>query len=512
MWRVISTKEIAILLGITGLLIAMYWGGINELLTRWERQEEYSHGYLLPLIALFFAWHRLPITRKLPDSPSWFGPLLALFTFTIYLVGELSALYILIHYAIILSIIAFILSVSGWRVLNEMKFAIGVLVFAIPLPYFIEASLTAQLQLISSQIGVDFIRFCQIPAYLEGNIIDLGSYKLQVVEACSGLRYLFPLLSLAFIAAYLYQDAMWKRVVIFLSAVPITVLMNSFRIGLVGLLVEYYGISAAEGFMHDFEGWVIFMACMVILLSEIYLLSCLGKQGKPWGEIFGLANHGEIPDTTVENEKRYRSATFLTTLSLSILALISVSSIDGREEIIPEHKDFALFPLHIDTWHGTKDSLEPNIIEGLKLSDYLLINYTNEKSEHINFYTAYYESQRKGVSPHSPRVCIPGGGWEISDFERIKHNGNPINKAIVQKGETKQVVYYWFQQRGRIIANEYYMKWYLLTDSIMKNRTDGALIRLTTLVGQNESIEDAELRLKAFYDKVEKRIPEYIPN
>ena len=510
--RLFNPKEVIILVGLAALLIAMYWGGINELLTRWDRQEEYSHGYLLPLIALFFAWHRLPITRKMHDAPSWAGPLLAIITIIMYIVGELSALYILVHYAIILSIITFIVASSGWRVLNEFKAAIAVLIFAIPLPYFIEASLTAQLQLISSKIGVEFIRFCGIPAFLEGNIIDLGSYKLQVVEACSGLRYLFPLLSLAFISAYMYQDAMWKRVLIFISAIPITVFMNSFRIGLVGLFVEYYGIEAAEGFMHDFEGWVIFMACMALLLFEIYLLSCIGKNAKRWNEVFGLPEHGDIPKAEAGSEKKYLAAPFICTLLISFTSFIVVNSIEGREEISPEYKDYVLFPMEIGNWHGSRNTLDNKTIDKLGFSDYLLIDYVDDEAQHLNFYAAYYESQRKGVSPHSPRVCIPGGGWEITEFDRIIHSGAPINRAIVQKEESKQIVYYWFQQRGRVIANEYLMKWHLLSDSIMMNRTDGALVRLTTLVQNGESTEEAELRLKGFYDKIGNILPDYIPN
>ena len=118
-----------------------------------------------------------------------------------------------------------------------------------------------------------------ISVYLEGNVIDLGSYKLQVVEACSGLRYLFPLVSLSFIAAYIYHGAFWKKAIIFLSSIPITVLMNSFRIGVIGVLVEYGGPGQAEGFLHDFEGWIIFMACIAILVLEMAIPG-QGWQGK----------------------------------------------------------------------------------------------------------------------------------------------------------------------------------------------------------------------------------------
>ena len=116
------------------------------------------------------------------------------------------------------------------------------------------------------------IRLFDISVYLEGNVIDLGVYQLQVVEACSGLRYLFPLMSFGFLISYIYRGPVWQKVVIFLSTIPITVVMNSFRIGVIGVTVEHFGIAAAEGFLHDFEGWIVFMACLGFLLFEIWIL------------------------------------------------------------------------------------------------------------------------------------------------------------------------------------------------------------------------------------------------
>ena len=159
--------------------------------------------------------------------------------------------------------------------------------FAIPLPYFIDSELSFRLQLISSQLGVFFIRLFGVPVYLTGNVIDLGNYKLQVAEACSGLRYLYPLLSLGFLAAYLFQAPFWQRALVFLSTIPITIVMNSLRIGMVGVFVDRWGTAQAEGLLHFFEGWVIFIACAAILAAEIWLLAWLGS-GKRFFQVFGL--------------------------------------------------------------------------------------------------------------------------------------------------------------------------------------------------------------------------------
>ena len=126
-------------------------------------------------------------------------------------------------------------AIVGDRIFRQIWLPIFFLFFAIPLPQFLYQGLSAKLQLLSSELGVSFIRLCDISVYQEGNVIDLGAMKLQVVEACSGLRYLFPLMSLAFMCAYFFKATLWKRVVIFLSSIPITVFMNSFRIGLIGV-------------------------------------------------------------------------------------------------------------------------------------------------------------------------------------------------------------------------------------------------------------------------------------
>jgi len=142
----------------------------------------------------------------------------------------------------------------------------------------------------------------------------------------------------------------------------------------------------------------------------------------------------------------------------------------------------------------------------------LLANYRNEQGTVINFYVAYYQSQRKGVSPHSPRVCIPGGGWEIAEFDRIEANNQPVNRVLIKKGNQRQLVYYWFQGHGRVIANEYTNKWYLFIDSILKNRTDGALVRLVTNVAPHEDIGVADAKILAFMADSNTQLNKFIVN
>ena len=244
-----------------------------ELANRWWRQEEYSHGFLIPVVSAWLLWTRRDALQASMGRPSWAGPVIILIAILMHVVGEYSSIFIFSQFGFIFVLVGLVLAAGGYSLLKVTFIPIAFLIFAIPLPYFIESSLTLQLQLISSQLGVEVIRLFQMPVYLEGNVIDLGNYKLQVVEACSGLRYLYPLLSLSFLAAYLFQAPFWQRALVFLSGIPITIAMNGFRIGMVGVTVDSWGPQMADSVLHFFEGWIIFIACAALLLSEIFLLA-----------------------------------------------------------------------------------------------------------------------------------------------------------------------------------------------------------------------------------------------
>ena len=354
-----------------------------------------------------------------------------------------------------------------------------------------------------------------IPVFLEGNVIDLGSYKLQVVEACSGLRYLFPLISVGFLSAYLFQGYLWQRAFLLLSTIPITILMNSFRIGVIGVLVDGWGNEMAEGFLHYFEGWIIFMVCSAILLAEIWVFARFNKEKSFW-HAFGLPTIAPIKGKTSETASLPLSG--LLTLGLVAAGTAFTFLVDVNTEYEPDRKRFVSFPRVLDGWKGRDQFLERRIVKKLAFSDYMQVDYRNDDNQVVNFYVAYYKNQRKGESPHSPQACIPGGGWNISDIQTrsipLKSSDTPLkaNRVIIQKGEVKQLVYYWFDQRGRNMTNEYIVKWHLLEDALFKKRTDGALVRLVTPVYPKEDEATADARIAEMVNLISPRMHKYIPH
>jgi exosortase D (VPLPA-CTERM-specific) len=514
-WRV-NYFYLSMLLLAGALLVIPFVEGLSYMVDKWSN-DEYSHGYLLPLIAAYFVWQKKNKLSEIEFNSSWIGFVIFCLGLLGFLVGELSTLYAIIQYSFLVALAGLLLALMGWPAFKIILVPFCILLFMVPLPGFLYNNLSASLQLISSKLGVEVIRLFDISVFLEGNVIDLGQFKLQVVEACSGLRYLFPLMSLGFIAAYIYKDAFWKKAIVFLSTIPITVLMNSFRIGVIGVMVEFWGQEMAEGFLHDFEGWIVFMACTAVLVAEMWLLSKIGKNSVPFSEVFAIDPPEEVSSSGHVRE-RTLPIQFYIILTLTFFMAIVSQVLPERSEIIPQRNLFADFPLNIDGRNGKSNELESIYLESLKLSDYALIDYAEENGKLINFYVAYYESQRKGVSAHSPRTCLPGGGWRIKELDQIKiagvvAAGNPleVNRVVIQLGDKKQLVYYWFQQRGRIITSEYLVKWYLFWDSLTKQRTDGALVRLTTMVPPGEEISKSDKVLQEFSRDVSSKLDGYIP-
>lgn len=508
-----------LLLFAVGLLGFIFYDGLVPMVHAWDR-DEYSHGYMIPMVALYLIWQKQDQLPAAFTGGSWAGFGMLVVGLLIFMMGELGSLYAIIQYAFLVSLFAVILSFMGWRGMGIIWAALAYLIFMIPLPTFLYNNLSSELQLISSSLGVFVVRLFDVSVYLEGNVIDLGNYQLQVVEACSGLRYLFPLMSFGFLIAYLFKGPLWQKVFLFLSTMPITVLMNSFRIGVIGVTVDYWGIEMAEGFLHDFEGWVIFMGCLGVLVIEMWLFHYFSKTKLPfWDRIDldGPANTISLSDLDISwNNQR----PLIACVVLLLATFLAAPMLENRTEATLERKAFNQFPLYHKGWSGREKAIKDDVLEVLKLTDYIQANFIERGSAiPVNFYVAYYASQSKGASIHSPKSCLPGGGWQLSGLSEkqipgLKNSqGEPlvVNRALMRQGEAAQIVYYWFEQRGRNITNEYAAKWYMLVDAALINRTDGALLRVVVPVPDITKIEEVEAKADKFLKDFYPLMPEYLP-
>jgi exosortase len=193
---------------VAGLSVWPFWDGLAQMWSWWAASPEDSFGVLIPPIAAFLMWQQKDRLERIPFTGSWWGIAIILLGGASLLVGQLGTVFTIVQYAYVVTLYGLVLAFLGWKAFRIIAVPLFILLFMIPLPQFVMANLSTQLQLLSSEIGVFIIRLFGISVFLEGNVIDLGGYKLQVAEACSGLRYLFPLMTIGFLMAYFYKGAL----------------------------------------------------------------------------------------------------------------------------------------------------------------------------------------------------------------------------------------------------------------------------------------------------------------
>ncbi|MDH5670315.1 MAG: VPLPA-CTERM-specific exosortase XrtD [Nitrospira sp.] len=482
--------------------------------------DDYSHGMFVPVICLFLVWQVRYRILAAGIKHSWLGLVIVSVGLFVYGVGELATLYVMQHLSLWMVLVGLVISAIGVRATRVITFPLFYLLTAIPLPNFLYAGLSSKLQLWSSALGIGCLQLIGVTAFREGNVIDLGPVQLQVVEACSGIRYLFPLTSLALLCAYLFKDRMWKRIVLVLSSIPISIFVNGFRIGMIGLLVEWDGQGAAEGFSHLFEGAVLFMASLGLLILEMWLFAKVHPMegGLSFFERFAWTD--PLPVSSSPSTATALPAAYFCSVALLVPVAFASTFLAERKEIAPPRAIFVDFPMQLDGWSGTALALEKQYVDALRFDDYVLADFLSHTGQSVTFYVAYYQSQRKGQSAHSPQSCLPGGGWEIASMNGVDipvgsgmvRSSVYVNRAVIQKGGQKQVVWYWFKQRDRILSNEYLVKFFLFWDALTRGRTDGALVRASSVVGAGETEAVVDQRLRQLVSVVEPELNRYVPD
>ena len=495
--------------------------GLDALLIAWQLPE-YSHGPLIPVLSLLLFLRQLkevPVDRG-PKRNRWVGVLVILVAIALGGLGRLAGINDIVAYATILWVGGILLVSFGWATGKHFWPPVLHLVYMLPLPGVLYYKMSAWLQLISSELGVWFLKLLSVPVYLEGNIIDLGLLQLHVAEACSGLRYLFPILSFSYIFAVLYRGPMWHKAVLLLAAGPITVLMNSVRIAIAGVIADSYGVEWLEGFTHFFEGWVIFIACILLLFGLARIMMFFLPTKMTLAEALDLETDGLMVQAA---RLRFIRASNAMIASACIMLAVAVSwpyITPQRGAVEIERESFDYFPRALGDWRqtGPAQRLSEATVTVLGADDYRSVWFTKDGANApVEFFSAWYADQSKG-GVHSPEICLPGGGWEIAWLERtdigpLLEVDTPyeINRAIIQKGQNRMMVYYWFDQKGRKIAWDFAAKFWLLIDGVSTGRTDGALVRLTTLIRNNETDADAEARLMDVTRQLQRPLPRFIP-
>jgi exosortase D (VPLPA-CTERM-specific) len=524
----ISSKSLLIGFLYVILISLLYFNVIKHMISGWNK-EDYSYCYLIPFVVIYLIWVKRKVLTELASKPSWMGIIPFGLGIAFFWLGELGGEFFTLYISLWLIIVGIIWLHLGWEKTKVLAFSLFMILTMFPLPNFLYNKISVKLQLISSKLGVGLLHLYGMTAYREGNVIDLGFTQLQVVEACSGLRYLISLVILSILLAYFFKDRFWKRAILIISSIPISIIMNSLRIAVTGVLYEVWGAKVAEGFFHGFSGWLIFLGAFAIMLSELWILRRMLpilKLREDKREEMITGERGEERIKVKNNDSKsipskvspltiFRNQHFIVAIIIIGVTFVLSNGVEFREKV-PIRKPLEKFPLEINEWNGKRDTMEQRFIVELDLSDYMIANYQDKMGKEVNFYIAYYESQRKGESIHSPETCLPGSGWEFHEagttiIQVGPDKGIKVNRAFMAKPGIKQLVYFWFPQRGRILTNAYQLKIYNFWDALTRHRTDGSLVRLITPVYPDEDLVDAEKRLQQFTRQIVPLLSEFLP-
>jgi exosortase len=291
-------------LALTAALAFVYFSVLKSLGYDWWTDENYSHGLLIPFVIGYILWIDRARLSRVPQRPSllW-GGLIVVFAMLSLWIGTAGAELYVQRLSLVLMLAGIVIYFWGWRLLRLLLVPLGLLILAIPIPAILLNKIAFPLQLFASRCAVWTMRLFDIPVLRQGNVIELmpkgarETKKLEVVEACSGIRSLMTLVTLAVVFAYFTRPrdnngdgggllqrvksyGFWRSVILVVSAVPIAILTNALRVSGTGVLAHYYGTQVADGFFHSFSGWVVYIVAFMLLFAVGWLLDRIGRPGK----------------------------------------------------------------------------------------------------------------------------------------------------------------------------------------------------------------------------------------
>lgn len=491
--------------------VFLYATVLTKLVEHWWVDENYSHGLLVPFIIGYIIWFKFDKLKKAPKTPQfWIGGGLIIFALVTLLGGTLGAEFFVQRASLVLMIAGIVVYFFGLTILRMLSVPFVLLLLAIPIPQIIFNKIAFPLQIYASQLAVWGIRVFGVPTVRKGNVIEIlpeGAVQiiaLEVVEACSGIRSLMTLMTLALILVYFTRrnesklpgdwfdfvknSDFWRGAILMFSAIPIAILTNAGRVTGTGVLTYYYGKKATESFAHDLAGWLVYIVALVLLIALNFLLRKFLKW-KNDGEDF----KSQISNFSKETSQFViRNSQFVIVLISLIAGGLFINWFENRGEVQVERKPLSEISSQLGDWErrGSDIKFSEATESVLRTSDYVMREYIKD-GRIGNIYIGYYGSQKSGATYHSPLNCLPGAGWEMREPELVEvplANGETFtaNRYIIENGQYKEIMIYWYQGRGRTQASEYYDKIYTVWDSVTRQRSDGAMVRVMTTVGHSE--------------------------
>ncbi len=456
----------------------MYHQILWKMALDWWEDPNYSHGFLIPIITGYLIWERRAAIKQLQLRPSVLGPVVLILAGALYIVGQVAGELFTQRLSFVVTLAGLVFSWGGlplWRILWG---PVCYLFFMIPLPYIVYDSIAFPLKLIATKTSTYILQLLGVTMYSEGNLIFLPNTTLEVADACSGIRSLISVLALAVIIAKYTQRTTFKGIILVLLSVPVVLLCNMLRIIVTGLLAST-DPELSTGFFHAFSGEAIFLAGVAILFGIAFLM---GRNGKS----LPFKKEKDFP-SDLKQEFVGNRFEWPAWVSIGVMGLaFCLNMLATQVQATPLLRPLSRLPSQIDGFLRVADeSMDPKVIKILGVDNYVMRAYDGSGGYPLWLYVGYFKDQKEGAMIHSPKHCYPGSGWHPVTSRVVKieipsiGRSIRVNEYLLAKGENRQLVYYWYQSRNRVIANEYEDRFFMIVDSLFKRRSDGALVRIS---------------------------------
>ena len=492
-----------------GIWFAFYWNHFSTLLSHWDTRD-YSYCYIIPFLFIYFVYDRKDNLPQVVGSKVWPGYIILIFTGLLYLIGRMGSLETFIYFSMWTALLSLIFLFLGVNTIKKLAFSFFMLLFAIPAPPFITNLLTFKLRILSSIMAVEIFDVLNVPVFREGNIIDMGFSRLEIVDACSGLRYVVPTLITSLVIGYMFHKNIYKRILLVILSIPVALCSNSLRIVIVGLTAKYVSLDLIEGSFHDLTGWGVFVVSVAILLFCSYVLNKFLEDK----ENDNVGNDKKIGKEIIFKRKKILFGNLILVITFFSLLFISEKYL-LQAQITPVNKPYLSFPMQIGTWEGTRITLDSGILDRLWADDYVQGKYIHKGTGNVLYLLIpYYRFQTTQHTAHAPTSCLLGSGYSIVNKKKLSPEADrnfPVAQIVLNKSGSTLLANFWFEQRGRHITNEYLNKLYLIWDSLKLQRTDGALVRVEMYIKDGQTIPEAQDLLDQFLVKLKKVLDVYVP-
>ncbi len=510
----VRPAAIAVGIVIAALIVLVYRHTFATLWRTWETNPNYSHGALIPPIAIFLLWY---VRRSVVDAmapgegsnggagaPGVVGGLVLIaLALAGHLISIRSGVFMTQGYSFVLLLFGLALVLFGGRAMRVLWFPLGYLVFMLPMPPYLMNVVSFKLKLFAARVGSAIAVKMGIPLARSGMTIHIPAGSLRIADPCSGLRSLIALVALGALFAYFTRAKTWKRVVLLLAAVPLAAIANTVRIAVLCAVANVWGIDVALGFFHDFSGFLLFFIALGGLFVLRGLLRCGRDAATP------ETAEGEVEPVAVPGLSS-RARVALVVAAVLLAATAAYVQFAPQRAMVLEGVGLAAFPAEVGEWRSNDLKFAEVVYDELDADDTLVREYRRPDEAPVWFVIIYHENERYGA--HDPMVCYRAQGWDIDEsgvFTIDRPDGSfDANWALVREAGRERLAAYWWYTAGDLAtADRDRFLARMALAGIRENVTFGAFVRVSTPV-ENGDIEGALALIKEFSEEAQPRLSE----